>query len=324
MHVTIVAYERSWAMSLMTVKDLLHIASILESRIYGEQSISACVASVGGVGVSCAGGVTIVPDCALAEVGRTDLVVIPAIEGGGLSHDIEGEDDITQWIVEQSSMSVPILALSTGVALLGRAGLLDGRTVSTHWAFLPKFRKLYPKSEFISHASFMESSGLFTAGTLLGGFDAILYHLGRYRGERFSGLCAAHGLIASPEQIVPILPGRRNHTDMKVSQIQDWIEEHHCERLSIGRAVENFGLSESGLKRRLKKATGLSFVEYLQAARIEKSKRLLLSTSLSVRDISQSIGYENQSFFIRVFKKLTGTTPGEYRSEETLSVDLPA
>lgn len=315
MHITILAYTRCWAMNVMTIRDFVHIAAILEKKIYREESIRCSIASVDGERIDTASGLMIQPDCALAEIEQTDLIVIPAIEGGGVDVDIPYEGQMLQWIRQHKTKWVPLLAASTGVFLLGRAGLLDQQIASTHWAFVDRYRRLFPKCSFTSHSSFIESQGIFTTGNLVGGIDALLYHLGKYRGDKFANLCAAHGLLISPEQVMPILPGRRNHRDMDIAKVQDWIEEHHQESLSIDGVAEQFGLSATGLKRRLKKATDLSFTQYLQAVRVEKAKKLLLSTSMSVREISYAVGYENQSFFIRIFKKITDTTPSRYRSD---------
>lgn len=314
MHITIVVYRRCWAMNVITIKDLVHIASLLERRIYQQDSIACSIVSMRGAAVESASGTFITPDCSFDEIRNTDLIVIPAIEGGGLDEIIEHEAEIIQWLTDQRSKSVPILALSTGVTLLGKGGLLDQQIISTHWAFLSRYKKRYPNCRFTSHSSFIESDGIFSTDNLLGGLDAIFYHLAVYRGDTFSKLCAAHGLLASPEHVTPVLPGRRNHLDMDIAKVQDWIEENHYENLSISRASELFCFSDTGLKRRLKKATGLSFTQYLQTVRIEKSKRLLLSTAMNVKEISYAVGYENQSFFIRLFKKLAGTTPRQYRS----------
>ncbi|MBB1489113.1 GlxA family transcriptional regulator [Oceanospirillum sediminis] len=315
MHITILAYRNCWAMNVMTIKDFVHIASILEKKIFRKQSIHCVIASVDGSLVTTASGAGITPDCALSTVDKTDLVIIPAIEGSGIDLPILDENSLISWIRRQYDKGIPILASSTGVLLPGKAGLLDQRIIATHWAFIARFRQLFPECQFTSHSSFIESGGLFTTGSLTGGIDAILYHLGQYRGDKFANLCAAHGLLSSPEQITPILPGRRNHTDVDIAQIQDWIEEHYQEVLTIEGVARQFGLSDTGLKRRLKKATALSFTQYLQAVRIEKAKKLLLSTTMSVREIAYAVGYENQSFFIRIFKKTTESTPGNYRNE---------
>ena len=62
-----------------------------------------------------------------------------------------------------------------------------------------------------------------------------------------------------------------------------------------------------------KNSTGLSFKEYLNKVRIEESKILLLNTDFSIIDIAIAVGFEDQSYFSKVFKKYTGTTPKQFR-----------
>ena len=62
-----------------------------------------------------------------------------------------------------------------------------------------------------------------------------------------------------------------------------------------------------------KRSTGSSFKEYLNMVRIEESKRLLASTELSILDVSLAAGFQDQSYFSKVFRKYTGLTPKQYR-----------
>ena len=62
-----------------------------------------------------------------------------------------------------------------------------------------------------------------------------------------------------------------------------------------------------------KNAAGLSFKEYLNKVRIEESKILLQNTDFSIIDIAVAVGFEDQSYFSKVFKKYTGTTPKQFR-----------
>jgi transcriptional regulator GlxA family with amidase domain len=70
---------------------------------------------------------------------------------------------------------------------------------------------------------------------------------------------------------------------------------------------------ERTLKRRFKAATGLALVDYLQNLRIEEAKRLLESSDRPVEEISYETGYEDPSFFRRLFKRRTGVAPAQYR-----------
>ena len=81
----------------------------------------------------------------------------------------------------------------------------------------------------------------------------------------------------------------------------------------VARAVQHSRMPERTLKRRFKVATGLSFIEYLQNLRIEEAKRLLESSTQSADEISAEVGYQDPSFFRRLFSQRTGMTPGRYR-----------
>jgi transcriptional regulator GlxA family with amidase domain len=89
--------------------------------------------------------------------------------------------------------------------------------------------------------------------------------------------------------------------------------EHYCETDIINQVIEQVQLSERTLKRRFKKATNLSLIEYIQNLRIEEAKRLLESTQFPVDEISVAVSYEDPSFFRRLFKRLTGLNPSQYR-----------
>ena len=72
-------------------------------------------------------------------------------------------------------------------------------------------------------------------------------------------------------------------------------------------------MNPSYISRVFKKATGKNFVDYLTYRRIEKSKELLKSSDLKVKDIAEQVGYNNSYYFIKIFRENTGITPGEYK-----------
>lgn len=82
---------------------------------------------------------------------------------------------------------------------------------------------------------------------------------------------------------------------------------------SMNSLVQEFHLSESTLRKMFKSAMGITFLEYLTEKRIEKSRELLVTTQLSLKEIAFRTGYTDVSSFIRRFKQKTGMPPGEYR-----------
>lgn len=98
-----------------------------------------------------------------------------------------------------------------------------------------------------------------------------------------------------------------------ICEITSYIQEHLTERLTLEQTANAIHISKSYLCRILKEDMGCTFTEYVNGLRIELGKAYLRTTSLSLADISGSVGFDDQSYFTRVFKRLVGMTPGKYR-----------
>ncbi|RXZ82982.1 helix-turn-helix domain-containing protein [Paenibacillaceae bacterium] len=99
-----------------------------------------------------------------------------------------------------------------------------------------------------------------------------------------------------------------------IVEVKGYIEQEYANPdMSLNHLCERFGLNGKYLSRLFKEAVGEKLVDYLVRVRIEESQRLLRMTSLSLQEIANSVGYMHDISFIRAFKKLVGTTPGDYR-----------
>ena len=312
-HITILAFDGCWAMSVMTVKDFFTITKLLQNHLGQSNSFDSKIFSHDGNPVNSASDTLIHVEGAITEIENTDLIIIPPIEGNKLKQETRGQQALIEWIKIQECKKIPIVALTTGAFLLAEAGLLINKLAATHWAFLKHFRKKYPDTRFITHRSYTRADNLYSTGSLTGCLDVLLHHIALEKGEHFAQLCAAHNLLTSPEQLNPVLRDKRNHEDTAIASVQDWIEENYNKTFSISELAKQFGYSERNLKRRFKLATEITPIQYLQLARLEKAKKLLIATNRSVNEISYAVGYENCSFFIRLFKKHLGVTPKQWR-----------
>lgn len=98
-----------------------------------------------------------------------------------------------------------------------------------------------------------------------------------------------------------------------VNQIMEYIHDHYTEPLTLQTIADMCHGSPHHLHRTFKRISGITPTEYIQRRRIEKAIEALLETNQSVHEISRSVGIPNTPYFITLFKKLTGNTPGEYR-----------
>ncbi|MBW7460507.1 helix-turn-helix domain-containing protein, partial [Paenibacillus sepulcri] len=107
-------------------------------------------------------------------------------------------------------------------------------------------------------------------------------------------------------------PGKQNQE--LIRNVKAYIEAHyHSPDLSLGLLSSEYGIHQSNLSRLFKEEIGENFVDYLARIRILRAKELLQTTVDSIQDIAGRVGYLHYFSFNRVFKKLMGLTPGEYR-----------
>jgi len=103
------------------------------------------------------------------------------------------------------------------------------------------------------------------------------------------------------------------NSEVVKSAIQ-YITQNYNTPLTLEETANHVHLNPSYFSTLFKQSCGSSFKEYLNYIRIEESKNLLTNTSYSIIDIAIAVGFENQSYFTKVFKKFTGLTPKQYRN----------
>ena len=92
-----------------------------------------------------------------------------------------------------------------------------------------------------------------------------------------------------------------------------YIHTHYAERITLKDISQKVHLSPSYFGKMFKEETGDTFVAYLNRVRIERSKELMLRKRMRLTDVAQAVGFEEQSYFTRVFKRVVGVTPTHYR-----------
>jgi AraC-like DNA-binding protein/ligand-binding sensor protein len=100
-----------------------------------------------------------------------------------------------------------------------------------------------------------------------------------------------------------------------ITRAKEFIHEHQTENLRLGHVAKAVNTSTFYFCKMFKKVTGINFTDYLSRVRIEKSKNLLLNPNLRVSEIAFEVGFQSLTHFNRVFKKILGQSPTEYRAQ---------
>jgi AraC-like DNA-binding protein/ligand-binding sensor protein len=99
-----------------------------------------------------------------------------------------------------------------------------------------------------------------------------------------------------------------------ITRAKQFIADHHTENLSLGRVAQAVHTSAFYFCKLFKKITGINFTEFVSRMRVEKSKNLLLNPNLRVSEVAFEVGFQSLTHFNRIFKKVVGQSPTEYRS----------
>jgi transcriptional regulator GlxA family with amidase domain len=259
------------------------------------------------------------PDCSVADDPEAPIVVVPELWLGP-DESIHGRyPQLIDWLRRRYRAGAALYSACSGAVMLAETGLLDGCHATSHWGYRDLFSQQYPKVRFdpAPNLAWARADGrIVTAGGTTSWHDLALHLIARYASAGEAQRIAKVYLLKwHDEGNLPYAPLVRNtpHADSVVRRCEDWLKEHFKEIDAIGRVVALAKLPERTLKRRFKAATGSPLIEYLQNLRIEEAKRLLEMGALPVEEISAEVGYADVSFFRRLFKRLTGLRPNEYR-----------
>jgi len=105
----------------------------------------------------------------------------------------------------------------------------------------------------------------------------------------------------------------KENSNRHIKKAIAYIAEHYHEKLTLPEVAQFAGLSDAHFSRLFKKCTGITFREHLCKVRVEESKHLLQATDYSLSDIAVAVGFPDQSYYCKVFKKITGMSPGQFR-----------
>jgi len=253
----------------------------------------------------------------ITEVSKTDLVIIPAIDGD-LRKGLEENRDFIPWITQQYRSGAEVASLCVGAFLLAATGLVDGRKCATHWVAQNQFRKMFPQVDLVTERVVTDEQGIYSSGGAYSYLTLVLYLIEKYAGRAAAVFCAkifAIDIDRSTQSPFTMFSGQKDHDDEPIKKAQEYIEKNYTQRITVDALADMFSLSRRNLERRFKKATANTVVEYIQRVKIEAAKMSLESSQENINEVMYKVGYTDTKAFRTTFKKITGISPVQYRAK---------
>jgi len=249
---------------------------------------------------------------------KTDLVLIPSFSTDNMTETLSKNQKYISWLHRQCLDGAEIASFCTGTFLFGASGLLNGKLATTHIDACTRFSSAFPAVVLKPDHVVTEDGCFYTSGGSTSTFHLLLRLVQKYCGNemviRIAKIFAIDLDRYSQSYFGTFVPNR-NHKDDLVKKVQENMETRFHEIGSLEDIMKDIPSSRRNFVRRFKQATGIPPIEYLQNVRIESAKKQLEQTNQNINEIIDRTGYSDPKSFRKVFNKLVGMTPMEYREK---------
>ena len=266
--------------------------------------------------IATSSGLRLLPDRELAACGGPiDTLIVPGGLGvGALQHD----GRLIAWTRSAAERSRRVASVCTGAFVLARAGLLDGRRATTHWAACAQLARRYPSIDVAPDPIFVRDGNVYTSAGVTAGIDLALALVEEDLGHR-AALEVARSLVLfvrRPGGQAQFSAGLAAQAADRASvrDLQAWVADHLDEDLTVAALAERCFMSSRNLARVFAREVGVTPAVYVESLRLERARMLLESTELQVEEIAARCGFGTLETLRRGFARRLHVSPSEYRT----------
>ena len=321
--VALLAVPEATASTLYGMYDLLCSAgrdwNLLVDGTPGKPRIRPTIVSTDGRGFHAANGAWVEPQRALAPEPVPDVICVLEVfvaPGTCLAGRYSAE---YEWLRRCYRSGATLATACTGTLLLAEAGLLDGLDATTHWGYCEALARGYPKVRVHPERALVitgEGQRIIMGGGGTSWLDVGLFLVARFLGVEEAMRLGRLYLVDwhdVGQQPFAALTRSRQVGDALIAKCQVWVAQHYDQNNPVAGMARLSGLAARTFARRFTRATGMSPMEYVQTLRLEEAKHLLEASDEPIEAVANLVGYEDASFFGRLFRRKVGLTAAQYR-----------
>ncbi|ONF97137.1 GlxA family transcriptional regulator [Sphingomonas jeddahensis] len=246
---------------------------------------------------------------------QPNVLILPPALGAPIAGEVAAL--YSDWLRQGHGAGTTLASVCSGVLVLGEAGVLTGRTVTTHWAYGDMLQSRFPDVGGVETDQLIIDDGdIITVGGAMAWTDLGLKLVDRFLGPTVMLETARHLLVDPPgreQRYYSTFSPKLTHGDAAVLKVQHWLQATQAQDVSLATLAAQAGLEERTFLRRFQKATGLTSTDYCQRLRVAKAQERLQFTTDPVNRIAWDVGYADPSAFRKVFLRIVGLSPNQFR-----------
>jgi AraC family transcriptional activator FtrA len=259
------------------------------------------------------GGLTLDADDNLDLLMDASLIIVPGWRGA----DTPVPEALCEALRKAYDNGARIASICSGVFVLAAAGLLSGKSATTHWRYTDKLAAQYPDVIVNPDVLFVEAGRVFSSAGSAAGLDLGLHIIRQDFGARVAASVARRLVLPAQRdggqrQFVP-RPEPKSRTGSGLAALQDRIRASIDEHWPIERMADAAATSGRTLARRFHEETGTTPLNWLKVERVSRAAELLENGSIPLSDVWDVCGFGSAETFRREFRKTMGVPPVRYR-----------
>jgi transcriptional regulator GlxA family with amidase domain len=313
--VALLAVPGCWATGPLGIRDQISVSNAYASRLGKDVELTPIVATVDGRDVRAVSGFQISAQASVADLGRVDLIVAPAVPDD-VESAIEKNRPIVDWMRWQSEQGAHFAASSSALPLLAAADVLNDRTVAASPAIARALGARYTDVKFVTDRPLVEDGPLTTYGSALAQYQLGLCIIRKYMGEEVAALVASSFSFADVGAPFTVVDRGAGCVDADIDRVVRWVDEHLHDELRVEVLARRFGMSERNLRRRFGAEMGEPLAAYVQRSRLTKARDLLGSSNKDPEAVAFECGFSDTRALSRFLKTHTGRTLKQFRAAD--------
>jgi transcriptional regulator GlxA family with amidase domain len=264
--------------------------------------------------VPCSNGFTIGDAKAIDSVsGRIDTMLVA---GGIGAHTALSDTVLLSGLNVLARRSRRFGSVCTGAFVLAAAGLLDGRSATTHWASAERLQSQYPAVNVQHDRIFVNDGPVWTSAGVTAGIDLALELVTTDHGPAIAREVSRLLVVymrrpGGQTQFSVHLAAPPDHTGIR--DLQRWMSEHPTDDLSVKGLAERLSMSERTFQRTFLRESGVTPGRFAEQVRVEHARKLLEEGDLPIPAIAVSSGFRSAETLYRSFRRQLDCTPAHYR-----------
>jgi transcriptional regulator GlxA family with amidase domain len=260
-------------------------------------------------------GLRIIAHKTFREVrGKIDTLLVA---GGGAIERDEIDADVVRWLRKVAGRVRRVGSVCTGAMLLARAGMLDGRQATTHWAWCELLTKRCPRAEVNPNPIFVRDGNVYTSAGVTAGMDLALALVEEDHGSALA-LQVARNLVLYLRR-----PGGQSQfsaalslqmTDRKpLRELEAWVLDNLGKPLDVAALAARVSMSPRNFARVFTNEMKTTPAKFVERLRVEAARRRLEESQNSMETIAGECGFGNVNSMRNVFQRSLKIAPGQYR-----------